>query len=76
MRIAAFLKPIFIFIFFQSCKDHISIETMYFENGKIKSEITYKDSLKFGKARYYYSNGFLKEELTYENNIKIGRAHV
>jgi len=72
MRLVAFLKIIFVCIFFQSCKDHISIETMYYDNGTIKSEITYKDSLKFGKARYYYSNGFLKEELTYENDMIQG----
>ncbi len=50
------------FIYFQSCKDRVIIESEYYDNGKIKSEITYKDSLKYGKAKFYYLNGTLKEE--------------
>lgn len=39
----------------------------YYPDGKLKSEITFSDSVWDGKAKFYYKNGNLKEERTYVN---------
>jgi TonB family protein len=43
-----------------------SIRTFY-DNGKVKSEIHYLDSVRNGDARFYYENGNLKERMNYDN---------
>lgn len=68
MRLHNLSKMIYLFIIFQSCKDNIYVESTYYDNGKIKTEITYKDSMKFGKAKFYHSNGLIKDEFNYVNN--------
>ncbi len=39
----------------------------YYPNGKLKSEITYSDSIRDGEAKFYYEDGNLKEERNYIN---------
>ncbi len=43
-------------------------------NGKLLSEINYKNGVKHGLARSYYENGRVKNEITYKNGIKEGIA--
>jgi TonB family protein len=43
-----------------------SVKTFY-DNGKIKSEINYLDSVRNGEARFYFDNGNLKKKLNYDN---------
>ena len=39
----------------------------FYSNGKLKSEITYSDSIRDGEAKFYYEDGNLKEERNYVN---------
>jgi TonB family protein len=39
----------------------------YYPSGKLKSEISFTDSLRDGLAKFYYENGNLKEERNYQN---------
>ncbi len=44
----------------------------YFDNGRIKSEITAKGNLRHGITRNYSKNGILLSEVSYVNNKKDG----
>lgn len=44
----------------------------YHSNGKLYSEMPYKDGKKNGKSVIYYPNGKITEEGTYKNNRKEG----
>jgi antitoxin component YwqK of YwqJK toxin-antitoxin module len=39
----------------------------FYENGAIKSEITYKNNIPFGYAKFYFKNGNISEEGNWEN---------
>lgn len=43
------------------------VNKSFYPNGKLKSEITYSDSLRDGTAKFYYENGNPKEERMYVN---------
>ena len=50
------------------------VQKSYYENGKIKNEVTYVDGRRDGPARQYYTNGQAESEITYKNNVKDGRS--
>ena len=45
----------------------------YFENGKLASNVFYKNGLKHGHAEYYYENGTLKSHGSYNQNLRSGK---
>ena len=47
-------------------------DKLYYENGKLKAQIPYKNGKKEGIAKGYYENGKLLEELSYKNNMREG----
>ena len=47
---------------------------LYFSNGKIKKETTYKYGEKQGKHIVYYKNGNKKEEAMFTNDVKHGMS--
>ena len=49
---------------------YIETKTTYYENGKILSEINYKDGKRNGKCKYYSKNGKVLSKLNY----KAGKA--
>ncbi len=56
---------------FFSCANG-KVKKEYWENGNLKSKISYKDNLKNGEEKYYYPNGKLESVFTYKNGIKEG----
>jgi ribosomal protein L40E len=44
----------------------------YYRNGRLKSEVDYKDGKREGAARLYYESGQLKAEGTYQNGQLTG----
>lgn len=50
---------------------HRSVDA-YFENGKMKSSISYKDGRRNGSAKYYHENGKLQGTGKMKNNIRVG----
>jgi len=48
----------------------------YYPNGKVESEITYKDTIREGEAKFYFENGTLKEERLYVNGKVAGLVKV
>jgi len=48
----------------------------YYPGGKIESEITYKDTIREGEAKFYYADGTLKEERLYVNGKVAGLVKV
>lgn len=59
------------FIF--SCSDKPVVKMIeYFDNGQVRSEIEYLDSVKNGCARFYYESGVLKEKYMYVNDTVEG----
>lgn len=48
------------------------VQKNYYEDGKIKNEVTYVDGRREGPARQYYTNGQAESEITYKNNVKDG----
>lgn len=48
----------------------------YYDNGKLKSEINFSDSVREGEAIFYYENGNVKEELSYVNGKVDGLVKV
>lgn len=47
------------------CIDYVKKE--YYDNGKLKEEIPYKNCKKEGIEKWYYKNGNLKKEIPYKN---------
>lgn len=43
------------------------VKKSFYPGGKLKSEISYSDSVRNGTAKFYYENGNLKEERNYIN---------
>ena len=54
---------------------HAGIRREYFNNGKLKSEVGYKDGRFDGLCRFYYNNGNLKKQFHYENGVVDGKAY-
>lgn len=48
----------------------------YYENGNLKSEINYSDSVREGEAKFYFENGNLKEKLNYVNGKVNGLVEI
>jgi len=44
----------------------------FFPNGKVSSEVNYRNGLKNGAVKTYYEDGQLKTEITYRQNKKHG----
>ena len=44
----------------------------YYPNGKLQSEINYRQAIREGMCRLYYENGRLKEEGSYRNGQPEG----
>lgn len=53
-------------------KESNQIKKEYYTNGKLKSEIEYKGSLKHGKVKIYYDNGSLEKEYSYDKDTLNG----
>jgi antitoxin component YwqK of YwqJK toxin-antitoxin module len=45
----------------------------YYENGKLKAQLEYKDGKPNGSASFYYTSGILKAVGEYKDGIKIGK---
>jgi TonB family protein len=52
------------------------VKKTFYPNGKVESEVTYKDSVREGEAKFYYENGTLKEERLYVNGRVAGLVKV
>ncbi len=65
---------VFIYTVVVSAQDN-PVKT-YYPNGKIESEITYKDTIREGEAKFYYEDGTLKEERLYVNGRVAGLVKV
>jgi antitoxin component YwqK of YwqJK toxin-antitoxin module len=64
------LIPVFLLIiFFSACTN---VETSYWENGNIKSELPYKNGKLNGVARWYYEDGTLQQEVPYVDDMIDG----
>lgn len=48
------------------------VQKSYYEDGKLKNEVTYVDGRRDGPARQYYTNGQAESEITYKDNVKDG----
>ena len=48
----------------------------YYPNGKVESEITFKDTIREGEAKFYYEDGTIKEERLYVNGKVAGLVKV
>ena len=48
----------------------------YYSNGKVESEISYKDTIREGEAKFYYEDGTLKEERLYVNGRVAGLVKI
>ena len=57
-------------ILFVSCSK--STKNTYWENGQLKSELSYKDGKLNGVAVWYYQNGEKELEAHYKNNVLDG----
>jgi TonB family protein len=53
-----------------------SIKKSFYPDGKLKSEISYSDSIRDGAAKFYYENGNLKEERNYVNGKVEGTVQL
>lgn len=49
------------------------VETSYYGNGQVKSEITMKGKVYHGAASYWYEDGIMQTQCHYENNELEGR---
>jgi uncharacterized protein len=64
-------------ILLHSCFHHVrksGKERTYYSNGKIESEISYKNGKKHGPFKVWNSNGELNSEAYFENDSLVGRA--
>jgi len=55
-------------------EDEVLIKKAYYDNGNLKSEITFKNKRKNGPAKRYYATGELHTAMNYVNNMKEGEA--
>ena len=53
-------------------KDKTTLRKSHYPNGKLMSEVNYRNGKKHGLAKNYYQNGNLKLKLYYENGVKHG----
>lgn len=54
---------------------HEGIHREYFNDGKLKSEVGYKDGQFNGLCRFYFQNGNLRKQFHYENGVVDGKAY-
>ena len=52
-----------------SCAD---VRQTHFDDGKLQSELTYKNGKLNGKAVWYFENGFKEQEAFYKDNLLEG----
>ena len=62
-----YLIILLVFIFADLVNSQNIAKKTFYSNGKLKSEISYADSIRNGVARFYYENSNLKEERNYVN---------
>ncbi len=55
-----------------SCHDGVEVKKDYWENGKVKSELSYVDGELDGPCRWYMANGKLQMEVEYRHNKMNG----
>ena len=55
-----------------ACGNRVEVKKSYWENGNLKSELQYEDSLLNGVCRWYMANGKLQMEVTYRDNKMNG----
>jgi TonB family protein len=57
-----------------SVSSYAQVDTVksYYDNGKVKSEISYSKNILDGEAKFYYDNGNLRQELNYDNGEVSG----
>lgn len=48
------------------------VETTYFSDNKVSSEVTMRYGKKNGRARYYFTNGALQQEAYFKNDVADG----
>jgi len=48
------------------------VQKNFYEDGRLKNEVTYVDGRRDGPARQYYAHGQAESEITYKNNVKDG----
>ena len=53
-----------------------TVKKTFYPNGKVESEVTFKDSVREGEAKFYYEDGALKEERLYVNGRVAGLVKV
>ena len=58
-----------------SCKEKDKPVVSYWPDGKVKSELRYKDGQLDGQCKWYYSNGNPSMEAVYENNVLNGASN-
>jgi len=46
--------------------------TQYYDSGKVRAEINYKNGKREGKSRMYFENGVVEEEINFKNDIRHG----
>ena len=65
---------ILVAIFIWGCASRIpdGVNPIYYPNGTLKAEVTYKKNKKTGLAKEYYENGKLKSEYNYLEDILHG----
>lgn len=50
------------------------VKKVYYPDGKIHKEVTFKNGAKNGVSKEYYNNGQVFQEVNYENNLREGLA--
>lgn len=61
-------------VLFLSCKEKGDAVVSYWPNGKVKSELRYKDGKLDGVCKWYYNNGTPSMEAIYSMNVLNGEA--
>lgn len=70
IQLSLLLLPLLVL---NSCNQE-HIETSYYDNGNISSELHYNDDLLHGESHYYYKNGRLQSIYNYNKGVLEGRT--
>lgn len=70
-KLLGFFVIILLTLNFTSCT---KTKKSFWENGKMKSELSYKGDKLHGTSKWYYENGSLQMESNYENNKLEGKS--
>ncbi|MFC2136608.1 toxin-antitoxin system YwqK family antitoxin [Bacteroidota bacterium] len=55
--------------------ENIQIRKKYNDEGRVVTEVPYRDNLKHGVAKHYYPSGKVSMEIPYVNNLKHGTSY-